>query len=55
MIIGSMISIWLGLALLFTFALGRAAGGTIPKPGFPDNSQVSDSSDNKPRSNPSTL
>jgi len=26
--------IWLGLAILFTFALGRAARLTMPRPGF---------------------
>ena len=26
--------IWLGLAMLFTLALGRAASLTMPRPGF---------------------
>jgi hypothetical protein len=53
--IESMVYIWLGLALLFTFALCRAATGTIPKPGVPDKSQASGGSGNKPRSNTFTL
>lgn len=36
MILVSMVFIWLGLTLLFTIALCRAAGGTTPKPGLPD-------------------
>jgi hypothetical protein len=53
--IESMVYIWLGLALLFTLALCRAATGAIPKPGFPDKLQASGSSDDKPRSNTFTL
>jgi hypothetical protein len=50
--IGSMVFIWLGLGLLFTFALCRAASGAMPKPGFPDKQQASDGSEIEPQSTP---
>ena len=50
--LASMVYIWLGLALLLTFALCRAASGPTPKPSVPDESRTALSSDNQPRSNP---
>lgn len=47
MIIQSVIFIWLGLALVFTCALCRAASGPTPKPGFSDESEASDNCDHQ--------
>lgn len=46
MIIQSLMFSWLGLALVFTFALCRAASGPTPKPGFQDETSASGNSDN---------
>jgi hypothetical protein len=51
----SMVFIWFGSAMLFTFALCWAARGPIPQPGFPDEALPSGSSDNPSQSIPTNL